>query len=187
MTMEPKPLRIIAAADSNMGIGICGNLPWHLPNEYKYFLSKMTSVSAAGKKNLVIWGKGSAIKDCSSLPNCYGVVLSRTLSSVPKNANYLCRDLLSAIDLALLPPLSEEIETIWVIGGVKPFEEAMKHPACDRIYLTNIMATFNTDTFFPEFDRDAFKLLDEFPEVPSEIQEENGIRYKFQVFQRVCK
>ncbi|XP_067906319.1 zgc:153031 isoform X2 [Heterodontus francisci] len=159
--MDHKPLRLIAAADSNMGIGICGKLPWALPNELNYFLSRITAVSAPGKKNLVIWGKRSAIDDGSNLPNCYSVVLSRTLSSVPENANYLCRDLTSAIELGSLPPLSEEIETIWVLGGTKPFEEAMNHPNCDRIYLTNIMAQFNADTFFPEFDREIFKLVDE--------------------------
>ncbi|XP_020376615.1 zgc:153031 isoform X1 [Rhincodon typus] len=185
--MDHKPLRLIAAADSNMGIGISGNLPWLLPNEFSYFLSKITTVSDPGKKNFVIYGKGSAIKGNLSLPNCYCVVLSRTLSSVPENADYLCRDLPSAIQLASEPPLNEEIEILWVIGGVKPFEEAMKHPNCDQIYLTNIMAEFNCDTFFPKFDQDTFKLLDEFPGVPSEIQEENGIKYKFQVFQKVCK
>ncbi|XP_041071451.1 zgc:153031 [Carcharodon carcharias] len=185
--MDGKPVRLIAAADSNMGIGVGGNVPWVLPNESNYFLSRITTVSTPGKKNLVIWGKGSAIRDCLSLPNCYCVVLSRTLSSVPENANYLCRDLPSAIQLCSLPPLSKEIETIWVIGGVKPFEEAMKHPDCDQIYLTSIMAKFNADTFFPQFDRETFKLLDEFPGVPSEIQEENGIKYKFQVFQKVSK
>ncbi|GCC34847.1 dihydrofolate reductase [Chiloscyllium punctatum] len=185
--MDHKPLHLIAAADRNMGIGISGNLPWSLPNELNYFLSKITTVSDPGKKNLIICGKGSVVKDSLSLPNCYCVVLSRTLCSVPENADYLCRDLPSAIQLASMPPLSEEIETIWVIGGVKPFEEAMKHPNCDRIYLTHIMAEFSCDTFFPKFDWDTFKLLDEFPGVPSDIQEENGIKYKFQVFQKVCK
>ncbi|XP_067856108.1 zgc:153031 [Heptranchias perlo] len=179
-------LRVIAAAESNMGIGKCGNLPWDLPNEFNYFLSRITSVSTPGKKNLVISGRQSAIKD-SPLPNCYSVVLSRTLSSVPENANYLCRDLDSAIQLGSLAPLSEEIETIWVLGGVKLFEEAMKHPNCDQIYLTKIMAHFDCDTFFPEFDQEIFRLVDEFPGVPSEIQEENGIKYKFQVFEKVSK
>uniref|UniRef100_UPI00398F5BCD dihydrofolate reductase n=1 Tax=Pristiophorus japonicus TaxID=55135 RepID=UPI00398F5BCD len=185
--MSQKPLRVISAADVNLGIGKCGTVPWELPNEFRYFFSKITAVSAPGRKNLVIWGRGSAVKDCPSLPNCYGVVLSRTLSSVPENANYLCRDLPSALVLCSLPPLSEEVETIWVIGGVKPYAEAMKHPNCDRIYLSNIMAQFNCDTFFPEFDRETFRLVNEFPGVPSEIQEENGIKYKFQVFQKVSK
>ncbi|XP_038637205.1 dihydrofolate reductase [Scyliorhinus canicula] len=185
--MDHKPLRVIAAADSNMGIGVGGNLPWVLPNESKYFLSRITAVSAPGKKNLVICGRRSAIKGGSSLPNCYTVVLSRTLSSVPENADYLCRDLPSALELGSVPPLSDEIETIWVIGGVKPFEEALKHPNCDQLNLTNIMDKFNAETFFPEFDRVTFKLLDEYPGVPSEIQEENGIKYKFQVFKKVHK
>ncbi|GCB79418.1 hypothetical protein scyTo_0017886 [Scyliorhinus torazame] len=143
--MEHKSLRVIAAADSNMGIGICGDLPWVLPNESKYFLSRITAVSA---------------------PGAWSIYLP------------------SAVELGSVPPLSDEIETIWVIGGVKPFEEALKHPNCDQLCLTNIMAKFNAESFFPEFDRETFKLLDEYPGVPSEIQEENGVKYKFQVFKK---
>ncbi|XP_032893752.1 dihydrofolate reductase-like isoform X2 [Amblyraja radiata] len=105
--------------------------------------------------------------------------------SVPAGTDFLCRDLASAVQLASLPPLSDHIETIWVLGGTRPFQEAWRYPNCDRIYLTNIMANFHCDTFFPDFDQDIFQLQDKFPGVPSEIQEENGIQYKFQVFQKV--
>lgn len=33
----------------------------------------------------------------------------------------------------------------------------MEHPWCDLIYLTDIMAEFECDVFFPEFDRQLFK------------------------------
>lgn len=73
------------------------------------------------------------------------------------------------------------------------------------------MATFDCDVFFPAFDQSLFLLQDtwgsvwtftvflalwffltvlfpfcktRFPGVPSEIQEENGIKYKFQVFKK---
>ncbi|XP_078272671.1 putative dihydrofolate reductase isoform X1 [Rhinoraja longicauda] len=105
--------------------------------------------------------------------------------SVPPGTDFLCRDLASAVQLASLPPLSDHIETIWVLGGTRPFQEALRYPICDRIYLTSIMANFHCDTFFPDFDRDIFQLQDKFPGVPSEIQEENGIQYKYQVFQKV--
>lgn len=37
-------------------------------------------------------------------------------------------------------------------------QDAMKHPWCDLIYLTDVMAEFDCDVFFPEFDKDVFKL-----------------------------
>ncbi|XP_064417428.1 zgc:153031 isoform X1 [Latimeria chalumnae] len=156
-------------------------------NEFNYFIDKITSITTAGKKNLLVSGRKSYEpfpKSCMPLPNCYIAVLSRTLNSVPKHAHYLCRDLPSAIKLASTPPLSKEIETIWIIGGVETYIEAMKHPWCELLYLTEIMAEFDCDTFFPEFDRKVYKLVDEFPGVPTGIQEEEGIKYKFHVFKR---
>ncbi|XP_051886733.1 zgc:153031 isoform X1 [Pristis pectinata] len=207
--MDGKPLRLIAATDTALGIGRDGRLPWHLPNEFDRFLSRVTAVSGPGKRNLLIWGRHSAVRPSQPLPNCHRVCLSRNLSCVPPGADHLCRDFASAVQLAYLPPLSDHIETIWVLGGTHVYQEtfnrtrasavaeapiihflsqlqeALKHPNCDQIYLTNIMADFNCDTFFPEFDRETFRLLEEFPGIPSEIQEENGIKYKFQVFQKV--
>lgn len=34
----------------------------------------------------------------------------------------------------------------------------MKHPWCDLVYLTDIMADFDCDVFFPELDRKLFVL-----------------------------
>lgn len=41
-------------------------------------------------------------------------------------------------------------------------QEGMEHPWCDLIYLTDIMAEFECDVFFPEFDRQLFKVQDRY-------------------------
>lgn len=38
----------------------------------------------------------------------------------------------------------------------------MEHPCCDMIYLTDIMAEFECDVFFPEFDKQVFKLQERY-------------------------
>lgn len=38
----------------------------------------------------------------------------------------------------------------------------MEHPWCDLIYLTDVMAEYECDVFFPEFDRQQFKLQDRY-------------------------
>nr|XP_033808958.1 dihydrofolate reductase-like isoform X2 [Geotrypetes seraphini] len=106
------------------------------------------------------------------------------LPSVPEHVHSVCRNMTDAIKMASTPPLSEKLETIWVLGGAEPYAEATKHPWCDQIHITDIMEDFDCDTFFPEFDRDVFKLAEKFPGIPSGIQEENGIKYAFQVYQR---
>lgn len=41
-------------------------------------------------------------------------------------------------------------------------QEGMEHPWCDLIYLTDVMAEFECDVFFPEFDRQLFKVQDRY-------------------------
>ncbi|XP_078510247.1 dihydrofolate reductase-like [Lissotriton helveticus] len=218
--VEPKPIHLIVAACRNRGIGKNGDMAWHLPNEFQYCLNTITTVQTPGKKNLVIWGRKTSEQfkgDYMPLRNCLVVVLSKTLSSLPMHADFICRDLEDAIQLAHGPSLSQQIETIWVLGGTKSFaglvtalnhnqirtiqsgssyklmeaeyylrlddiREAMKHPLCSRIYFTDVMAHFNCDVFFPELDEDIFKLVEESSDIPSEIQEENGIKYRFRLF-----
>lgn len=38
----------------------------------------------------------------------------------------------------------------------------MEHPCCDMMYLTDIMAEFECDVFFPEFDNQVFKLQERY-------------------------
>ncbi|XP_053574734.1 dihydrofolate reductase [Bombina bombina] len=182
-----KPIKLIAAACRNMGIGKNGTLPWNLPNEFKYFLDKITTVTQPGKKNLLVLGRISydgLDEKLLPLPNTIIAVVSRSLSVLPKYASYICQNEEEMVKLASTSPLSEEIETIWILGGVECYRTMMLHPWCEHIYLTNIMAEFECDTFFPEFDRNVFKLQEKYPGVPSEVQEENGIQYVFQVYQR---
>ncbi|KAG7244425.1 hypothetical protein INR49_030122 [Caranx melampygus] len=149
---------------------------------FKYFI-----YSVSGSMNMMIWGRlcwYSQPENILPLPNVLHVVLSTTLNTVPNHAHFLCQDFESAVRLAAEPPLADLIETIWVVGGVQVYKEGLNHPCCDMLYLTDIMADFDCDVFFPEFDRGLFKVQERFPDVPSGIQEENGIKYKFQVFKK---
>ncbi|XP_038857378.1 dihydrofolate reductase [Salvelinus namaycush] len=189
--VQKKPLRLIAAACNNMGIGKDGHLPWDLPTEFKFFLDTTTNVSLPGKFNMMVWGRGCWFSNPDSLfsmlPNVLHVVLSTTLSTLPEHAHFLCQDFDSMIGLALLQPLCDLVETIWVVGGPQVYQEALMHPWCELVFLTDIMADFDCDVFFPQFDRSIFKKQQRFPGVPNEIQEENGVTFKFEVFKReIC-
>ncbi|XP_047452589.1 zgc:153031 [Mugil cephalus] len=182
-----KPIRLIAAVCNGGGIGKDGQMPWSLPSEFQYYLKTVTSVSRPGKLNMMVWGRrcwDSRPDDMLPLENVLHVVLSKSLDSVPAQAHFLSRDFESAARLAAEPPLADLIEIIWVVGGTQVYKDGLMHPWCDLLYLTDIMADFDCDVFFPEFNRNLFKLQERFPGVPSEIQEENGIQYKFQVFKK---
>ncbi|XP_028304739.1 dihydrofolate reductase [Gouania willdenowi] len=187
MSVQKKPIRLIVATCNNLGMGKDGKMPWSLPSEFQYFLDTTSRVSRPGKMNMMVWGKRnwySKPDGTIPLPNTLHVVLSTEMTSAPDHAHFLRDDFESAIRLAAEPPLAEIIETIWVIGGTQVYQTAMEHPWCDLLYITDVRAEFQCDVFFPEFDRKLFKLQEEFPGVPSEIKEENGIKYKCQVFKK---
>lgn len=60
-------------------------------------------------------------------------------------------------------------------------KEAMNKPGHIRLFVTRIMKEFESDTFFPEIDLEKYKLLPEYSGVPSDVQEEKGIKYNFEV------
>ncbi|XP_043943525.1 dihydrofolate reductase-like isoform X1 [Protopterus annectens] len=119
-----KPIYVIAAACKNMGIGNDSGLPWNLPNEFRYFMDRVTSVTAPGKKNLIVCGKNSFNIPEKYLPleNCLVAMLSTTLSAAPKYVQYLCRDFPTAIKIGSTPSLGDTVEKIWIIGGPKVFK-----------------------------------------------------------------
>lgn len=59
----------------------------------------------------------------------------------------------------------------------------MESRHCFRIYLTRIDAEFECDTFFPEIDTKLFKLVTH-PDVPKEQQDENGLFYNYELYER---
>ncbi|XP_010144597.1 PREDICTED: dihydrofolate reductase-like, partial [Buceros rhinoceros silvestris] len=61
---------------------------------------------------------------------------------------------------------------------------AMEKPINHRLFVTRILQEFESDTFFPEIDHKDYRLLTEYPGVPADIQEENGIQYKFEVYEK---
>lgn len=89
-----------------------------------------------------------------------------------------------ALDKIREPSIYAQVDTVWIVGGYSVYKEAMDSPLCHRIYLTHIMATFECDAFFPKLTDD-FKRVPNDPDIPEEIQEESGIKYHYQTFEKV--
>ncbi|XP_074787564.1 dihydrofolate reductase isoform X2 [Athene noctua] len=179
-----RSLNSIVAVCQNMGIGKDGSLPWPpLRNEYKYF-QRMTSTShVEGKQNALIMGKKtwfSIPEKNRPLKGRINIVLSRELKETPQGAHYLSRSLDDALALLDSPELKSKVDMVWVVGGTSVYKKPMNH----RLFVTRILQEFESDTFFPEIDNKDYKLLTEYPGVPADIQEENGIQYKFEVYEK---
>lgn len=181
-------LNVIVAACENNGIGKNGELPWRLRNEMKHF-SKMTKMtSAPEKKNMVIMGR----KTWESIPSKFRPLPGRlniVLTSRPKeefeetNGSIICKSFEAAMEEARAR--KEEVETVWAIGGSSVYQAALSSEMLHRVYLTRILCTIECDTFLPPFnEKNEFKLVID-PAVSQDRQEENGLQYKYEIYEKI--
>lgn len=157
-------------------------------NELKYFNHQTTKIADSSKKNALIMGRKTYFgipENKRPLPGRLNIVLSTTSnqSDYPDDV-LLCQTFNEAVNKLSDPKLSAEIENVWIVGGYTVYKEAMESPLCHRIYFTEIMATFDCDAFFPNIPAD-FRLVPNDDDLPSEIQEENGIKYQYKIYEKL--
>jgi dihydrofolate reductase len=88
-----------------------------------------------------------------------------------------------ALDNLQSPELKDTIENVWIVGGNSVYKEAMKSSNCYRIYLTRVFGSFECDTFFPSLTNDFIQVPND-ADISSEVQEENGIKYQYQIYEK---
>jgi len=178
-------LKLIAAACDNMGIGINGDLPWRLRKEMDYFTKMTSTTKDNNKKNVVLMGR----KTWESIPKKFKPLANRinmVLTSQPLNLGedaIVCNSLPDAIEKISQEPLKSKVEQVWVIGGSSIYKAAMESPNFYRLHLTRVKKHFDCDTFFPEIPKNCTLVKD--PEVPEGIQEEKGINFEFEVYEKL--
>jgi len=136
---------IIVACTENGGIGKDGKIPWKISEDMKYFQTITTAVSDNKRINTVIMGR----KTWESLPNGpltgrINIVISNTLKNEKVNGALVMKSLSEAH--ARLKD-NQFIGTIFVIGGEKLYNEAIKDYHYTKIYLTNIYKNYDCDTY----------------------------------------
>ncbi len=131
---------LIVAMDQNRGIGVNNKLPWHLPADLKRFRElTMGHHIIVGRKTFESIGR--------PLPGRDTIIVTR-------NENYQAAGCLIVHSLAEALALAQERgETeVFVCGGAEIYAQAM--PLADRIYLTEVQAEVEADTFFPDYDHE---------------------------------
>lgn len=159
-------ISIIVARTQNKVIGKDNQMPWHLPVDLARFRQ-----NTVGKP--VIMGRKTYESIGRLLPKRPNIILSRTGFRI--DGAYAASDLKQAIELASTFENSDEI---MLIGGSEIFKQAL--PFADKLYLTEIQADIDGDTFF-EFDEANWELVQEHY---SEIDEQNAHRCRFMLWQR---
>ena len=127
-------MNAIAAMSLNRVIGRGGQLPWHLPEEFRWFKQTTSGqVVLMGRKTFESLGR--------PLPNRTNLVVSR---AVDLPGAEMVRDL-AAFDPAAYAP-----REVWVIGGADIYRQLL--PRCRELLLTVVQSEYEGDTFFPEFE-----------------------------------
>lgn len=135
-------LTLIVARARNRAIGKDGTLPWHIPEDLKFF--KRETLGGA-----IIMGR----RTWESLPfrplkDRLNLVVTSTLD-LPGHA---VPDLDTAIETARAAGYAR----IYGIGGERIFRELL--PRADRLLITEVdMVVEGADAFFPEFDEGAWR------------------------------
>ncbi|KAK1122452.1 hypothetical protein K0M31_009672 [Melipona bicolor] len=177
-------LYLIAAACEGMGIGVKGALPWKLKSEMAFFASMTTNTKDPGKKNVVLMGRRTwecIPKKHRPLQNRINIILtSQTLDY--GNDAIVCKSIPHALEIIEKPPLKDQVERIWVIGGSSVYKAAMESPNFHRLYLTRIKKHFDSDTFFPSIPNNF--VLTQDPNIPQGVQEENDIQFVYEVYEK---
>lgn len=139
----------ILAIDNQGAIGKDNKLPWHLPEDLKFFKE-----TTQGK--IMIMGRKTFDSLGRVLPGRLHIVITRQhLKSDHERVVYVS-SLDQAIQLAkkFIPEWPDEI---FIIGGAEIFKQSLDQ--VDQIYLTKIDKVVDGDTFYPEVDWAKFDLI----------------------------
>lgn len=142
-----KHFKALAAMSLNRVIGAGNKIPWHLPEDFKWFKQMTTGqVIVMGRKTYESIGR--------PLPNRDTVVLSRS--------GFAAAGVRVAASLAEIDPAREARE-VFIVGGAQVYGQAL--PWCSDLYLTVVLREVAGDAFFPVFE-DRFELAGVVRETP---------------------
>lgn len=135
-------IALVWAMAQNRVIGRNNKLPWYLPEDLKYF-KRITM----GKP--VIMGRKTFESIGKPLPGRSNIVVTR-------NPDFAAEGTRAVESLEAARDVCESIAEIdgsteaMVIGGAEIYEQAL--PLADKLYLTQVHAEVEGDTWFPDFD-----------------------------------
>lgn len=144
---------------------------WNLKGDMRYFKNLTTATRNPSRKNAVIMGRNTHEAIGRDLPGRINLVLGRrpgTLHDLPA---------------ALLLAASKCAETVFVIGGEDIYREALAHPHCVAVHVTEVICgevTEPADRFFPALDVVVWEPW----AADVEYTVENGVKYRHASFRR---
>jgi dihydrofolate reductase len=127
-------IKAIVAMAENRVIGNAGVIPWHLPEDFKFF--KATTMGHA-----ILMGRKTYESIGKPLPGRENIVLSRTMPETP-----------GVTVIRSLDELKEPTDgrDLFVIGGEEIYRLLL--PRVQELYATKVPRQIEGDTHFPDFE-----------------------------------
>ncbi len=142
-------ISLIWAEDRNHLIGKDNKMPWHYPEDLKYFKEET-------KNKKVVMGRKTFESILSylkkPLPNRESIVLTRQTLSF--DGALVVNDYHD-----LVKKYKDSDEEVFIIGGKQIYELFLPH--ADRLYITHIDEEYEGDTHFPPYDLKDYKKIRE--------------------------
>jgi dihydrofolate reductase len=127
-------LNAIAALSENRVIGNGNRIPWHLPEDFKFFkATTMGHVLVMGRKTFESIGR--------PLPGRESIVVSRSGFAHP--------GVRTITSLDAIPALVGDCQ-VFICGGAEIYRQTL--PICSDLYLTHVKLVVEGDAFFPPFE-----------------------------------
>ena len=168
-------IALVVARARNGVIGKDGKLPWYLRSDLQWF--KANTIGKPCIMGRATW-ESLPLKP---LPGRLNIVLSRDPDFRLEKA-LVCSNLDEALEVAREQAVEDGVGEVAVIGGAGVFAQAL--PRAKRIYLTEVLADPEGDTFMPGFDEDAFEEVRREAHEPGEKDDHPFI---FRVLERRAK
>ncbi|MDO4228838.1 MAG: dihydrofolate reductase [Capnocytophaga sp.] len=138
-------ITLIAAASQNDALGKKGDLPWHLPKDFKRF-KQLTS------GHCIIMGRKTFETFPALLPNRTHIVITRQKDYEAQGCIVV-----DTLEKAIAQAYTLD-ENPFVIGGGEIYHLAL--PLADKIELTRVHASFeDADAFFPKIPAEDWTLI----------------------------
>ena len=135
-------LSFIVAMDENRLIGSNNQLPWHMPADLALFKR-----NTMGKP--IVMGRKTHDSIGRALPGRRNIVITRDPGFRAEGC-----EVTLGIDAALALCASEA--EVMLIGGASLYEQTLVR--ANALYITRIHHAFSGDTWFPDFDVDAWNI-----------------------------
>ena len=137
-------MKAIAAMARNRVIGNAGIIPWHLPEDFRWF--KQATLGGA-----VLMGRKTFDSIGRPLPGRLNLIVTRS-EIVTESL-----DVLPVRNLAAFRPEDYAPREVWVCGGAEIYAQLL--PRCTELFLSLLDRDAEGDTFFPAFEAD-FELVE---------------------------